>query len=76
MNITREEFEEFLNTHGEDILDRMDQTPRPLAKWLAVFVKSITAAAAEHHEETDDDAANSVFDDEDNGGLFADDDEG
>jgi len=58
--IIRDEFEEWLDAHREEIMDRLDQRPRSLGAWIVAFAKA-TAITAEDHGHEDDEGIDGAF---------------
>lgn len=68
MTMTRDEFEDWLQSHSDEALDRMNQTPRSISSWVTSYTRTLLVIAAERGDgEADDEDA---FGDSDDGGIF------
>ena len=69
MTLTRDEFEEWIQNHSDEVLDRMNQTPRSLHGWVKSYVQTMSVIAAERGDEEIEDI-DSAFGGGDDDGLF------
>lgn len=51
MLLSREEFEDWLEDHREEALERIEVTRLPLARWVVLYAKSLTAEVREQVDE-------------------------
>lgn len=58
MSLNREEFEDWLEDHRDEALDRIEVVHLPLIRWIALYAKSLGIEAREspesEEEEPDD----------------------
>ena len=66
MTLTRDEFEEWLQQHSDEVLD---QTPRSLNGWVTSYARTMLVLAAERADDDLDDI-DSAFGGGDDEGLF------
>ena len=52
--ISREEFEEWVNDHKDEAIDRIEADEMPLKKWLELFGKSMKRLHREDDVDEDD----------------------
>lgn len=76
MTLTRDEFEEWLQQHSDEVLDRMNQTPRSLGGWVASYLRTMAVVAAERSggDEDVEDIDSAFGGGDDDGSLFGGDD--
>jgi hypothetical protein len=70
MTLTRDEFEEWLQQNADDVLDRMNQTPRTLNSWVTSYARTMAVVAAERGDDSDVEDIDGAFGGADDDGLF------
>jgi hypothetical protein len=75
--LIRDEFEQWLDDHRDEVMDHLDQRPRSLGNWIMAFSKAMAATAEEHGHE-DDEGIDGAFGNEEGDvpSIFGDLDEG
>lgn len=66
LTLTRDEFEDWLQTHSDEVLDRMNQTPRTLNSWVTSYARTMLVIAAERSDDDVEDI-DAAFGDGDDG---------
>jgi hypothetical protein len=51
----RDQFEAWLEEHGSEAIERIDDTRMPLSKWLTLYGKALKYVAEEYGPAEDDD---------------------
>lgn len=69
MTLTRDEFEEWLQHNADEVLDRMNQTPRTLNSWVTSYARTMLVIAAERGDDEVEDI-DGAFGGGDDEGLF------
>lgn len=69
--IARDDFEDWLDSHKDEIFDLLPQQPRNLAGWLATFTRAAAQIANDQMGE-DERELEDAFDEDDTRGIFGD----
>lgn len=72
MTLTRDEFEEWIQQHSDEVLDRMNQTPRSLNGWMTSYLRTMALIVSERGGDDDLEDLDAAFGGAENDSLFGD----